>query len=319
VYIGGTTALAAYGLLPTLSVVTGNNQTAMDKTVLPVALSVVARDSYVFAPISGVVVTCNDGGVGGAFEVGGVFYTSPIKLTTDAKGTITFSYKLPAPRAITITCLSLGYTSAVFSETSVAGPPAKMTVVSGNNQSAGPNTALAPVVVKVVDANGFGVPGVTVNFTDNGAGGTFVAKSLITNSTGNVSAQYTTGTKAMKVTITASTGGLHANAVEYCVAGPAANIAITSGNNQSGTAGTQLPAALTVLVTDQYGNPVSGNNVTFDDGGAGGSFAYGNPVVTGTKGTASQLYTLPSSPGTITIKATATGITNPAVFTETAK
>ena len=320
VYIGGTTALAAYGLLPTLSVVTGNNQTAMDKTVLPVALSVVARDSYLFAPIAGVVVTCNDGGVGGAFEVGGVFYSSPIKLTTDATGTVTFSYKLPSPRAITITCLSLGYTSAVFSETSAAGPPAKMTVPSGNNQSAGPNTALAaPVVVKVMDANSFGVPGVTVTFTDNGAGGTFVATSLITNSIGNVAAQYTTGTKAMKVTITASTAGLHVNAVEHCVAGPAANIAITSGNNQSGAAGTQLPAALTVLVTDQYGNPVSGNNVNFSDGGAGGSFAYGNPVVTGTKGTASQLYTLPSVPGTITIKATATGITNPAVFTETAK
>ncbi len=322
VYIGGTAALAVYGLLPALSVGTGNNQTAMEKTVLPVALSVVATDYYGFGPLAGVVVTCKDGGVGGLFGVGGVFYPSPIQLTTDATGTITFSYQLPPkPHAVTITCLSLGYVSAVFSETSAVGPPAKMTSVSGNNQSAAPLTPLAlPLVVKVMDANGFGVPGVTVNFTDNGAGGTFVATSVVTGSTGTAAAQYTTGVKAEKVIITASTAGLkNVNFAEHCVAGPAANIAITSGNNQSAAAGTQLLYALTVLVTDQYGNPVSGNSVTFSDGGAGGTFSNANPVVTGTTGKATQLYTLPPVAGTVTITATATGVANPAVFTETAQ
>lgn len=213
-YIGGTAALAVYGLLPKLSVVTGNNQTGMEKTVLPVALSVVAKDSYVFGPLAGVVVTCKDGGVGGAFGVGGVFYPNPIQLTTGATGTITFSYQLPSkPRAVTITCSSLGYISALFSETSAVGPPVRMNIVSGNNQTAAPNTPLAaPLVVKVVDANGFGVPGLTVNFTDNGAGGTFVATSVITSSIGTATAQYTTGPNTGTVTITASTtAGLKAN------------------------------------------------------------------------------------------------------------
>jgi hypothetical protein len=85
----------------------------------------------------------------------------------------------------------------------------RMSIASGNNQTAPPNTPLAaPLVVKVVDAHGFGVPGVTVNFTDNGAGGTFVANSVITSSIGNATAQYTTGPKTGKVTITASTAGL---------------------------------------------------------------------------------------------------------------
>lgn len=320
VYIGGKAALEVYGLLPKLSVVTGNNQTAMEKTVLPVALSAVATDSYGLGPLAGVVVTCRDGGVGGAFGVGGVFYPSPIQLTTDATGTIAFSYRLPAsPRAATITCLSLGYISAVFSETSAVGPPVKMTIMSGNNQTAAPNTPLAASLVgKVMDANSYGVPGVTVNFTDNGAGGTFVATSVITGSTGNASAQYTTGSHAGKITITASSAGLK-NLIfaEKAVAGPAANIAITSGNNQSATAGTQLPKALTVLVTDQYGNPVSGNSVMFSDGGAGGTFSSPNPAVTGANGTAALFYTLPPSPGTFTISVTATGISSPAVFTET--
>jgi len=101
------------------------------------------------------------------------------------------------------------------------------------------------------------------------------------------------------------------------VPGPATSVAITGGNNQSGTAGTPLPQALTVLVTDQYGNPVSGNSVAFSDGGAGGTFSNSNPVTTGSDGIASQMYTLPASPKTVTITAAATGVTSAAVFTET--
>jgi hypothetical protein len=105
--------------------------------------------------------------------------------------------------------------------------------------------------------------------------------------------------------------------VEYAVAGPAVSIAIVSGNNQFARSGTQLPQALSVLVADQYGNPVSGVNVGFDDGGAGGSFSNPNPQTTGKTGTATQSYTLPFFPATVTINATATGIANPADFTET--
>jgi Bacterial Ig-like domain (group 1) len=82
--------------------------------------------------------------------------------------------------------------------------------ISGYNQTAPPNTPLpAPLVVKVLDANGFGVSGVTVNFRDNGAGGTFVANSVITGSMGKATAQYTTGPNTGTVTITASTAGLN--------------------------------------------------------------------------------------------------------------
>ena len=315
VYIGGTAALAAYGLLPRLSVATGNNQTAMEKTVLPVALSVVATDTYTSKPLAGVVVTCKDGGAGGLF--------TPIQPeTTDATGTVTFTYRLPsAPHAVTITCTSLGFISATFSETSAVGPPVRMVPISGYNQTAPPNTPLpAPLVVKVLDANGFGVSGVTVNLTDNGAGGTFVANSVVTGSMGKATAQYTTGPTARKVTVTASTSGLkNLNYTEYCVAGPAASIVITSGNNQFGHAGTQLPVGLVVRVADQYNNPVSGVNVSFSDGNAGGVFSNPNPGVTSTSGTVTQFYTLPSSLGTVHITAAAAGVANPAVFAETAQ
>jgi len=205
VYIGGTTALQVYGLLPALSVVMGNNQAGVEKTVLPVALSVVATtaSAYGSGPLAGISVTCKDGGVGGVF-------TPSATQTTSATGTVTYSYQLPArARAVAITCSSPGYTSALFSETSTVGAPARMSVISGNNQTAAPNAPLlAPFVVKVVNATGFAVPGVTVSFTDNSAGGTFVATSVVTDSNGNATAQYTTGPNAGKVTITASTAGV---------------------------------------------------------------------------------------------------------------
>ena len=142
--------------------------------------------------------------------------------------------------------------------------------------------------------------------------------SVVTDANGLARTNLTLPTTVTKVTVTASSTGLKSILfVAYSVAGPAANVAITSGNNQTAPAGTQLPQALTVLVTDQYGNPVSGNSVTFSDNGAGGTFSNSNPVVTGANGTATQSYTLPASPGTVTINATAAGVAKPAVFTET--
>ena len=56
----------------------------------------------------------------------------------------------------------------------------------------------------------------------------------------------------------------------------------------------------------------------FDDGNAGGVFLGANPGTTGTNGTFSQTYMLPPVEGTVTITVTVAGVSNPAVFTETA-
>jgi hypothetical protein len=203
VYIGGTAALEVYGLLPALAVSTGNNQTGVVKTVLPVPLSVVATDAYSSGALPGVVVTCKDGGLGGAF-------LSSATQTTDATGTVTYTYRLPPePGPVTIACSSPGYISALFSETSTTGPPARLSVTAGNNQTAPANSPLPKsLIVKVADSYGFGVPGVAVNFTDNGAGGTLSLTSVVTDARGTATVGYTTGPKPGTVIITASTAGL---------------------------------------------------------------------------------------------------------------
>jgi hypothetical protein len=313
VYISGSAALQVYGLLPSLSVVTGNNQTGVEKEVLPVSLTLEATDAYFSQPLAGVVVTCNAAEAGGTFSPG-------TTQTTNSSGTVSYTYTLPSkPETVTINCTSPGYIGASFTETCTTGPPVSMSMSSGNNQTAPPKAPLpAPLVVKVIDSHSYGVPGVTVNFTDNGAGGSFVASSVVTGTGGIASAQYTMGPNTGKIKITASSSGLKSlTFTENAVIGPAASISVVSGNDQTAPNGTELPQGLVVLVTDLYGNPVGGVNVTFSDGGAGGIFSNGNPVVTLANGTATEYYTLPPVPGeTITITATAAGVANPAVFTE---
>ncbi|HLX86503.1 MAG TPA: carboxypeptidase-like regulatory domain-containing protein [Terriglobales bacterium] len=203
VFVGGTSALEAYGLLPTLAAATGNNQTGTEKVVLPVPLTVLASDSYTTKPIPGVSIICEDGGAGGLF-------TPKEAQTTDVNGHVVYTYQLPGkPRAVSIACTSVGFVSAAFSETVTVGAPTHMAIASGNNQTALPNTPLgAPLVIKVYDAHSYGVPGVTVSLTDNGAGGSFSSTSIVSDSTGTVTANYTTGPNAGVVVITVSAPGL---------------------------------------------------------------------------------------------------------------
>jgi hypothetical protein len=88
----------------------------------------------------------------------------------------------------------------------------------------------------------------------------------------------------------------------------------TSGNNQTGAAGTALPTALTVTATNK-GVATAGVSVTFADG-SNGTF---NPTtaITNSSGVATTIYTLPTTAGTYTVTATSSGYTT-AAFTETA-
>ena len=103
---------------------------------------------------------------------------------------------------------------------------------------------------------------------------------------------------------------------ETVTPGPASNIAAVSGNGQSAPPNTQLAQPLVVKVTDQYGNAVSGISVTFNDGGAGGTFSP-NPISTSSNAGASVNYTTSGKAGSVTIQARATGVSTQASFTLT--
>jgi hypothetical protein len=193
-----------------------------------------------------------------------------------------------------------------------------MTPAGGNQQYGLPGSVLPlPITAKVQDAYKNGVPGITVTFDDGGKGGILTPTSAVTDASGKAKTTYQFPNVAGKVIVKASSSGLKAlNFAEHAAA--AASIVTVSGNNQSAPAGSQLPQALVVKVTDSGGHALSGVPVTFDDAGAGGAFSNSNPVITDSSGTAQQLYTLPGIPGPVTITATTSGVGG-VLFSETAQ
>lgn len=288
----------------------GSQQSGPAGTVLPTLLGLTVQDVNKNG-VPGVTVTFDDGGKGGVL--------TPASVVTDSNGKARTAYQLPnLPAKYIVNASSAGLKSLRFGETAVVGPPASVAILSGDNQSAAVGSALPQALkVKVTDQVGNAVSGTAVTFT--APSGTFTGSPATTDSSGNASVNYTAGTVAGPVTITATAGSVSAQFHEIVTAGAAAAVTTSGGDGQSAPAGSQLPQALTVIVADQYSNPVSGISVTFDDGGAGGSFSNGPVVVTDNSGTALEFYTLPPVPGSVAISATAVGVANPAFFGEVAQ
>jgi hypothetical protein len=317
VYVATKTSLEVYGLFNVVAIPGGNSQSATVGTALANPIQINASNPYTGQPYIGATVNFSDGcKVLGSISCGSF---NPASAVTDSNGNASTLYTLPKKAGTyTLTISGTGFSSATASATSNPGAAVGIISYGGNKQTGAAGSSLSnPIGVRAQDVYKNGVPGITINFTANN-GGVVTPSSVVTDATGLARTNLKLPQTVSTITLTATSGSFKkATFIEYSVAGPAANIAVTGGNNQSGSAGTQLPQALNVLVTDQYGNPVSGNDVDFSDGGAGGAFTDPNPATTISSGVASQIYTLPSSPGSFTITATATGVANSAVFTET--
>jgi hypothetical protein len=317
VYVATKNSLEAYGLFHVLTVAGGGAQTATAGTALPAPIQVHAANPYNGQPNVGATVSFSDGCIKTIPNTCGSFNPNPA--VTDSNGNASTTYTLPRKSGTyTLTASAPNSGNVTATETALPGAPVIIIAARGAKQTAAAGSLLPnPVVAQVRDAYTNGVKGLTVTFSAP-ANGIVSPTSVVTDASGFASTSFQLPTAVGTFKVTASSTGLKSTVFpEYSVAGPAAGVSIFSGNNQTAPKGTQLPAAVVVVVRDQFGNPVSGVNVSFDDSGAGGSFANANPAVTDTTGKATQLYTLPPSPGTVTIHAAATGVASPAVFTET--
>jgi adhesin/invasin len=94
-------------------------------------------------------------------------------------------------------------------------------------------------------------------------------------------------------------------------------MAIDSGNGQTATVNTALAKRPTVLVRDQYNNPVAGASVAFAVTGGGGSVAPATAVTTDASGRARPTgWTLGTAAGANTLQASIASVT-PVTFTAT--
>jgi alpha-tubulin suppressor-like RCC1 family protein len=189
-------------------------------------------------------------------------------------------------------------------ETGPSGPPAALVKIAGDSQSSVVGSALpGPLSVRVTDAKGRSVSGVTVTFAVTSGRGTFDHPSAATGGDGVASAHWVIGDTAG--TNQASVSASSLSPVTFTATGllgAAAQIVTVSGDSQVAMTGAALDSEIVVRVTDAHGNPISGRTVTFAVS-AGGLTSVGT-MSTDISGSAKTFWTLGGTEGTQSLQVT---------------
>jgi len=239
-------------------------------------------------------------------------------------------YKTLARLILTVAAAAPLITCSEHSPTqpgNIGGPSFAIVIVSPNPQTGQVGSTLPPLQVTVTNGNGKGkLLGEVVNFVVTGGGGSVFAPTVVTDLTTGIAQEvWTLGPVAGPQSVEArlidpGTGNPLSVATFTATAtvAPAALISAQAGNGQTAVAGSALPIAPAVLVTDRFGNPITGATVTFAVTGGGGSVANSSPA-TGSNGIASAgPWTLGTQAGANTLTATRAGLTgSPVTFTAT--
>lgn len=182
-----------------------------------------------------------------------------------------------------------------LSVTRVMAPQVKLSVVSGNNQSAPINGALPqPVVVQLTDGLGTPKANASVFFRVTGNNGSVAAASGSASTTsltaevkadaqGQAKAYWTLGSRSGAGINRLEVGatGVTAPAVFTATGQPgaAARIVVDSGLNQTGAVGQKLPLPFVAVVIDSGNNRIGGVPVTLSVRNGGGKFDGQDSVV----------------------------------------
>jgi MYXO-CTERM domain-containing protein len=295
-----------------IAIVSGTGQSAVVGTAFT-PLTVIVTDAFGNpAPLAPVTFSPS----GGAASV----VLDSTTATTDAGGLASVTATANTVSGGSSVVASGGVSMATFTLTNLAGAAASIAVVSGSNQSQTVGSAFAaPLVAVVRDGYENLVPGVAVTFTAPGTGASaaLAATSAMTDATGQASVTASANTTAGSYLMSASVSGVASPATFALsnVAGAASAIAVDSGGGQTTTVGAAFGAALTVLVTDPFGNPASGVNVSFSAPSSGAStvLAPGGATTDGA-GRAAVTATANGVAGAYAVTASTGGVATPAAF-----
>jgi plastocyanin len=187
--------------------------------------------------------------------------------------------------------------------------PASLSVVSGDGQATQAGMALAnALVVKVTNAAGDALSGVTIAWTVQAGGGTLASPTTTTGQDGTASNTYTTGGTAGTNTVGATVQGTSiVTAFSATATAPVtdvvpASLAVASGNNQSAAVSTQLANPLVVVVKNAEGQALPSIAVDWAVTSGPGSLGSASTNSNGA-GQASNTFTVGASPGSATIEA----------------
>lgn len=193
------------------------------------------------------------------------------------------------------------------------GAPVLLAHLAGNNQVAPAGTAPAVLPrVRVTDAEGNPVPGVSVTFEVGQGGGALTGPVVLTGADGTASpGAWTLGATTGINTLTAYLTSVSGTVLTFTatgIVGPAALLVVHEGDGQTTTIGTVVPVAPAVKVTDAFGNPVAGVTVTFAAAAGSGTVAGATPT-SNAQGIARVVsWTVGFTPGPNTLTASRSGV-----------
>jgi hypothetical protein len=211
----------------------GDNQTGPVGTALATPLVVLVTDEF-GNPVADVQVdwSTDDGSV------------DPSSSATGSDGRAASSWVLgPSSGSQSATASSddLEGSPVGFTATATAGSAARLVLVSGNNQSASPGQELsAPLVVRLVDGEGNGVPDRAVSWVVGAGGGDVSAPTSNTDGDGEARIQWTLGPNPGLNTLNAVVSGITVGVVSFR--------ATASGGGGGGGGGGSSPSRLEFLV-----------------------------------------------------------------------
>lgn len=207
--------------------------------------------------------------------------------------------------------------------TTTADVPASVTRSAGQSQTATVNSAVAVApAVLVRDQFNNPVAGISVTFAPAGGSGSVTGGTTTTNASGVATVgSWTLGTVAGGNTLNVTVTGIGGAPLTFSATGTpgaAANLAVSTGNNQAAIAGQAVTTPPAVVVTDQFGNAVTGTAVTFAVATGGGSIT-GPGTASNASGIAAVgSWTLGPTVGVNTLTATSGALNgSPVTFTAT--
>ena len=317
---GNENSTAVKQVIPqTLTKVSGDEQRGPPGTALaaPFVVSVLDQNRSAF---TGAVVTFSVTAGGGTL--------SSTTATTDANGQAATTLTLGSdPGTNTVEATVKGLEPVTFSAVGYAIPHS-LTKVSGEGQEGPASTQLAePFVVLALNEDGTAVAGAVVTFSVTAGGGTLSSTTattdanpctielstssttVITDANGRAATRLTLGSDPGTNTVEATVEGLEPETFTATAAEQAIphSLEKVCGDDQEGTAITQLTEPFVVLVSDEDGAAIAGVGVSFAVT-AGEGILSATTATTDANGRAATRLTLGSDPGTNTVEATVEGL-----------
>ena len=291
----------------------GTPQSTVIGTAFTVPLQALVTDSA-SNPVSGVTVTFTVPGAGATASL------SAPSATTDSTGHASVNATANSVAgSYTATAGAPGVSPAAsFALTNVAAGVAHLTFVQ-QPQGTTAGATINTVTVKLTDSGGNPVSRIVVSMNATLGSGTLEGTlTATTDASGTATFADLVIRKSGVYKLQAATGLISGQSQVFPItAAAAANITVLGGDGQSAAVGVAYGTPLRATVTDSFGNPIKGVQVTFAAPASGASvtFAGSTTVTTAEQGIATApAATANQTAGLFQVTATTAGAEQPATF-----